>query len=157
MTVLAFLLAAWATASNNETLTQSPDSAAVVGVVASFHAALRAGDSVTALRLLNQDAIILESGGAETRAEYRSHHLPEDIKFARAVESRESLLRVSLSGNIAWVASTSASEGTFAGRRMNSAGSELMVLRRTEAGWKIAAIHWSSRPHYAQLRGRAGR
>ena len=145
MTVFAFLLAACAAASTRDPLEQSSDSASVVGVVASFHAALRTGDSTTALGLLDRDAIILESGEAETRAEYRSHHLPEDIKFARAVQSKEAVLRVSVSGNVAWVASTGVSEGTFAGRKMNSAGAELMVLRRTEGGWRIAAIHWSSR------------
>jgi hypothetical protein len=93
MTVLAFVLAVCLSSSSRELPAQSPDSATVVGVVASFHAALRAGDSVTALRLLDHDAIILESGEAETRAEYRSHHLPEDIKFARAVQSKNSVLR----------------------------------------------------------------
>ena len=145
MTVFAFLLAAYLAGSSNNSLLHSSDSSGVVGVVASFHAALRIGDSTTVLRLLDRDAIILESGGAETQAEYRSHHLQEDIKFARAVQSKESVLRVSISGSVAWVASASLSEGTFAGRRINSAGAELMVLHRTEVGWKIAAIHWSSR------------
>jgi ketosteroid isomerase-like protein len=112
--------------------------------VESFHAALRSGDSATALRLLDSDAIVLESGDAETRAEYRAHHLPEDIKFAREVHSKESLLTVSVLGSAAWVASTSVNEGTFEGRQINSAAAELMVLRRTRTGWKIAAIHWSS-------------
>jgi ketosteroid isomerase-like protein len=75
--------------------------------------------------------------------------LSEDIKFARAVQSKESVLRVSVSGSVAWVASASVSEGTFAGRRINSAGAELMVLHHTELGWKIAAIHWSSRARKA--------
>lgn len=145
MTVLALFVAACITASNEHPPAQPSDSATAVGVVATFHAALRNGDSVTALLLLDHDAIILESGEAETRAEYRSHHLPEDIKFAGEVQSKESVLRVSVSGNVAWVAAMSVSEGTFAGRKMNSTGAELMVLRRTEAGWKIAAIHWSSR------------
>jgi hypothetical protein len=48
----------------------------------------------------------------ETRDEYRSHHLPADIEFARAVKSKQSIL---------------------------------IVSRRAESGWKIAAIHWSSR------------
>jgi ketosteroid isomerase-like protein len=143
MKVFAVLLAA-VTVSSGKLQAQSSDSTTVVGVVAGFHAALRSADSVTALRLLDSDAIIIESGDAETRAEYRSHHLPDDIRFARAVQSKESLLKVSIRGNAAWVASTSTSEGSFEGRKINSAGAELMVLRRTRAGWTIAAIHWSS-------------
>lgn len=145
MRVLAVLLTLAATAFNGSLHAQSSDSARVVAVVASFHDALRSGDSATALRLLDSEAIILESGAAETRAEYRSHHLPEDIKFARAVQSKDSLLRVSIIGSAAWVASTSISDGTFQGRTVSSAGAELMVLRRTQGDWKITAIHWSSR------------
>lgn len=144
MKAFAVLLAAVVTASTNPLQAQSSDSVTVVGVVASFHAALRSGDSVAALGLLDSGAIVLESGDAETRAEYRAHHLPEDIKFARAVHSKESLLKVSILGNSAWVASTSTSEGTFEGRPINSSSAELVVLRRTQKRWKITAIHWSS-------------
>ena len=61
------------------------DSSDVAATVDRFHAALSAGDSTGALALLADDAVILESGGVETRDEYRSHHLPADIAFAQAV------------------------------------------------------------------------
>jgi ketosteroid isomerase-like protein len=102
---------------------------------------------LAALGFLDRDAIILESGATETREEYRSHHLPADIEFARAVKSKQSVLRVSLSGNVAWVSSTSISRGQFEHRQISSDGAELIVLRRAANGWKIAAIHWSSRAH----------
>jgi ketosteroid isomerase-like protein len=89
--------------------------------------------------------VILESGGLETREEYRSHHLPSDIGFAQAVEATQSPLRAKVRGDVAWVASTSVSKGQFRGRPVNSVGAELMVLTRGAGGWKIAAIHWSSR------------
>lgn len=59
------------------------DSIAVAKVVNDFHAALSTGDNAKALSLLAVDAVILESGGIESRAEYVSHHLPEDIAFAK--------------------------------------------------------------------------
>jgi len=121
------------------------DSAAVVGTVARFHAALAAGDSLAALAYLEDDAVVLESGGMETREEYRSHHLPADIAFARAVPSDRAPMRVRVEGDAAWVWSTSVAQGQYNGRPVNSAGAELIVLRRTDAGWKISAIHWSSR------------
>lgn len=144
MKAIAVLLALLVAIPGRKLPAQPSDSVRVVRAVESFHAALRSGDSATALRLLDSDAIVLESGDAETRAEYRAHHLPEDIKFAREVHSKESLLTVSVLGSAAWVASTSVNEGTFEGRQINSAAAELMVLRRTRTGWKIAAIHWSS-------------
>jgi hypothetical protein len=46
---------------------------------------------------------------------------------------------------VAWVVGTSTTRGEYRGRPVNSAGAELMVLTRTPHGWRIAAIHWSSR------------
>ena len=121
------------------------DSAAVAAAVAAYHDALARGDSAAALRLLAPDAVILESGGRETLAEYRAHHLAADIAFARAVPSRRGPVQVTLSGDAAWAASTSETRGSFRDRPVDSRGAELMVLTRTPAGWVIRAIHWSSR------------
>ena len=63
------------------------DSTAVLRTVDQFHRALASGDSVAALALLAPDVAILESGGSETLADYRGHHLPADIEYARAVPS----------------------------------------------------------------------
>ena len=121
------------------------DSAAVAAAVHAFHAALARGDSAQALALLAPGATILESGGVETVAEYRGHHLPADIDFARAVPATRSPVRVTVRGDAAWAVSTSETKGEFRGRAVNSAGAELMVLTRTADGWRISAIHWSSR------------
>jgi ketosteroid isomerase-like protein len=121
------------------------DSAAVAATVVSYNRALANGDSAMALSLLADDAVILESGGIETRAEYRSHHLSSDIEFARSVKPVEAPLRVTVRGDVAWTTSTSVAQGQFRGRAVNSTGAELMVLTRINGSWKIAAIHWSSR------------
>lgn len=125
------------------------DSAAVAGVIAKYHEALAAGDSAAALALLADDAVILESGGVETRAEYRSHHLPGDINFAKAIKSQRGPVLVRVHGDVAWASSTSTTQGEMSGRAINSVGAELMVLVRTARGWKISAIHWSSRQRRA--------
>lgn len=127
------------------TAQQPTDSAAVIEVVERYHAALESGDSATAMSLLAPGAIILESGGMETREEYCSHHLPADMRFAAAVEREQGPVHVTVYGGTAWVASTSRSRGTFRDREIDSRGAELMVLRLTSGGWKIEAIHWSSR------------
>jgi uncharacterized GH25 family protein/ketosteroid isomerase-like protein len=125
------------------------DSAAVASVVERYHAALASGDTATAMSLLAAGAVILESGGIESREEYRSHHLLADIEFARAVPRDRGPLRVWTRGDVAWAASTSTSIGAFRDREINSQGAELMVLTREVDGWKIAAIHWSSRTRRA--------
>ncbi len=120
------------------------DSAAVAAVVDRYHRALSDGDSAVALSLLANDAMILESGDVETRDEYRSHHLPADIAFARAVPSVRGPVRVTIEGDAAWAISTATTHGSYRGRTIDSQGAELMVVTRKQDGWKIRAIHWSS-------------
>lgn len=123
----------------------SSDSTRVADVVHAYHRALASGDSLAALALLAADAVILESGGVETRDEYRAHHLPGDIGFAQAVPSTRGAVRVVIQGDVAWASSTSTTQGEFRGRAINSSGAELMVLGRQGDKWLIRAIHWSSR------------
>ena len=126
------------------------DSASVAGAVRSFHDALSAGDSVRALSLLDSSVVILESGDEEHLAQYRAHHLPADIEFARAMRAATTPVRVVVRGDVAWATSTNVTTGTFRGRPVNSSGAELMVLTRNGAAWKIAAIHWSSHARRAR-------
>lgn len=128
----------------------SKDSAAVAATVNRFRAALAAGDTLTALNILAPDATILESGDEESKTTYAAHHLAEDVAFARAIRAERGPLKVTVLGDVAWVASVSTAVGTFNGRAVNSAGAELIVLSRSRPGmvglglWKIRAIHWSS-------------
>ena len=103
------------------------------------------GDKAKALSLLAPDAVILESGGIESRAEYASHQLPEDIEFEKAVSSTRGALQVTVSGTSAWTAATSTTHGQFKGRAINSAGAESIVLTKRDGVWRIRSIHWSSR------------
>ena len=143
MMLLASVAPAWQ--ARAQQVGHGGDSAAVAGVITKYHEAMAAGDSAAALALLTDDAVILESGGIETRAEYRSHHLPADIGFAKAIRSQRGPVHVRVQGDMAWASSTSTAQGEMNGRTINSAGAELMVLLRTAQGWKISAIHWSSR------------
>lgn len=131
--------------SSGEVARSLSDSTAVVAAVVAYHAAMAAADSAAALALLAPDAVIVESGGIETREEYRAHHLPGDIAFARGIKSERGPVRVAVLGDVAWATSTSTAQGEYRGRQINSSGAELMVLTRTPSGWKIRAIHWSSR------------
>jgi ketosteroid isomerase-like protein len=124
----------------------SPDSLAVLAAVEQFHRALAGGDSTAALELLDDSAVVLESGGLESRREYRQHHLSGDIAFARAMPSRTERRSATVRGDVAWVVSTGTTTGEYRGRRIDVQGAELVVLSRRRDGWRIQAIHWSSRP-----------
>jgi len=145
---LAILLAAAAgplAATPIPDLGLHPDSADVVAAVHRFHAALVAGDSAAVAGLLTADVSILESGGAETRAQYLGGHLKGDIAYAQAVPRERGATVVWIKGDVAWASSTSTTKGEYRGRAVNAVGAELMVLVRTAQVWQIAAIHWSSR------------
>jgi ketosteroid isomerase-like protein len=116
---------------------------AVRQALTDFHAALAAGDSVTALAQLAPDARIIEGGGVQTREEYRSHHLPGDMAFAAAVTRERSDISVDIRGNMAWAYSTSRTKGEIRGRKIDSRGAELAVLVKIGGVWKIVAIQWS--------------
>lgn len=149
--ILAFAVCAL-TAAPGTSQAQVPqtDSIAVRDALRQFHDALTSGDSAAALALLADDAVVLEAGGIESRSEYRAHHLPADIRFAAAIPAKAGPMQVTLAGDVAWVISTSEVAGTFEGRPISSAGAELAVLTRSSSGWRIRAIHWSSRRRAAQ-------
>jgi len=120
------------------------DSAAVAATVARFHEALAAGDSTTVAELLAPDVQILEGGGIETRTQYLSHHYHGDVAFLKAMTRERGTMHMTVAGEAAWVASTSRLHGTYRDRDIDMNSAELMILRRTDDGWRITAVHWSS-------------
>ena len=114
-------------------------------VVSAFHAALSGGDREQALSLLSPKVVIFESGGAEmSREEYGSHHLAGDMEFVRATKTTVVAEQSGQAADVAWVLRRTATTGTFRGKDINSRGTETMMLRKSEAGWLIVHIHWSS-------------
>lgn len=121
------------------------DVAAVTAVVSAFHDGIRSGDSSAVAQVIADDALMLEAGGAETRAEYLRNHLPADIEYEKTVSIKRSPIRVVVNGPSAWATSTAEFSGTYQGKPIDSIGAELMVLSREPSGWRIRAIHWSGR------------
>jgi len=141
---LAALVPAQGQPPANASACRPADSTAVVSVARRFREILATGDTTGINALLAPDLRVLEGGTVENRQEYFSHHLSADIEFAKAVKQEQTPLSHSCDGNVAWLISTSTSTGKFKGRDINSAGAELLILSRTEKGWQIRAIHWSS-------------
>lgn len=120
------------------------DSDAVTRVARRFHEILSTGDTTGMNALLAPDLRVLEGGTVENREEYLSHHLSEDIAFAKAVPQKRTSFSYTCEGDVAWLVSTSIATGKFGSRDINSVGAELLLLGRTPTGWNIRAIHWSS-------------
>jgi len=101
-----------------------------------FHAALASGDRSAMEALLLPDAVVLEGGAHEARAEYLSHHFARDAEFLSGTTPEPLFRRTTVAGDAAWVASTQQIRDTEM--------AELLVMKQTPGGWRIAAVHWSS-------------
>jgi ketosteroid isomerase-like protein len=123
----------------------APNPAEVTAAVESFYAAIRKGDAAAAMSLIAPDAVFLESGKLETRAEYESNHLPADIEFESQVTGKRGPIQVTFEGNTAWVIATTEYQGTFNGSEVDFVSAQLMVLTRDTGEWRVRTIHWSSR------------
>lgn len=110
-----------------------------------FRTAIINNDSEKASALLTDDARILESGGIETKEEYLSHHFHSDGKFLSAMERHQMSQKVTSDGNTVWISTVSHMSGTYNERNIDISSAELAVVVKTEEGWKISAVHWSSR------------
>ena len=118
--------------------------------VLAFHQALASGDEQAALALLLEETVIFESGGAElSRQEYASHHLEADMAFSSSTQRKVVGRQGHESGDVAWELTRFETTGAYKDRKINSHGVETMLLRRTDAGWRIMHIHWSSRSRNA--------
>jgi|AntRauTorcE11897_2_1112592.scaffolds.fasta_scaffold07706_4 ketosteroid isomerase-like protein len=117
----------------------------VVQVLEDFRMAIINNDQEKASELLAEDARILESGGIETKEEYLSHHFHSDGKFLSAMEREVKSQKVKSNENTAWVSTVSHMSGSYNDREISVNSAELAVLVKTDEGWKISSVHWSSR------------
>jgi ketosteroid isomerase-like protein len=123
-----------------------PNEADVVAVLEAFYGAMKSGDTAAAMQQIAPDAVFVETGKLETRAEYESSHLPADIEFEKQVTGKRAPFQVTFQGDTAWAITTTDFEGEFNGRPVSFISAQLAVLTRTDGRWQIRSIHWSSRP-----------
>ena len=119
-----------------------PREADVAAVVDTFYGAIAAGNAADAMHLIAPDAVFVESGKIETRAEYEMNHLPADIEFEREVKAMRGPMQVTFDGrNTAWVISRAEYDEGNPEKYINT---QLMVLTRDSGDWRIRTISWST-------------
>ena len=119
-----------------------PKEADVTAVVDAFYGAVASGHPDDAMRLIAPDAVFVESGKIETRAEYEANHLPADIEFESQVKAVRGPARVTFDGrDTAWVISRAEYDEGNPEKYINT---QLMVLTRDSGDWRIRSISWSS-------------
>jgi ketosteroid isomerase-like protein len=125
---------------------QPPSDQDVIAVMESFYGAMKSGDKAAAMRVIAPDAVFVESGRLETRAEYETNHLPADIEFEAQVTGKRAPWQVRFADDTAWAIATTEYEGSFNADPVNFVSAQLAVLTRADDGdWMIRSIHWSSR------------
>lgn len=118
-----------------------------VGVVAAFEKALQANDFAAAERNLDPDVVTYESGGIErSRDEYAAGHMKSDSAFLKRADIELLTQTGDEVGDLAWVASERRITTVVNQEPVDIVSTETMVLRRATGAWRIAHIHWSSRP-----------
>ena len=122
--------------------TPPPREEDIAKVVTAFYGAITAGDKAAAMHLIAPDAVFVESGKIETRAEYEANHLPADIEFESQVKAVRGPLRVTFHGaDTAWVISRAEYDEGNPEKYINT---QLMVLTRDSDDWRIRTISWST-------------
>lgn len=141
----ALLLTSVPTQAQQADSPSDPGSAEAVETIERFQTALADRDSATVDELLLSDAVILEGGGLETKKEYLGHHFGADASFLSEMNREVGDRQVRREEATAWVSTKRRLHGPHEGDSVDLSSAELMVLRKTSEGWRIAAIHWSSR------------
>jgi len=123
----------------------APNEQDVIAVMESFYGAMKTGDTAAAMQNIAPDAVFVESGRLETRAEYETNHLPADIGFEKQVTGKRSPWQIKFQGDTAWGIASTDFVGTFDGSPVDFVSTQLAVLTRQDGAWRIRSIHWSSR------------
>ena len=117
-----------------------------VATVDRFLSALSAGDLDRAAAELDPELVVLEGGNAEfSKEQYLSLHAKLDAEFLKSATVDTGYRRARVEGDLAWVASLTEVQSEHDGKPITIDGAESMVLKRSESGWRIVHIHWSSR------------
>lgn len=110
-----------------------------------FHRALHENDRQTALQQVSPDAVIYEQGFADfTRKAWAGGQLQDATNFARNTQRRTLERRSQQAGDVAWVLSTTQTDGLFEGQVLTLLGTETAILRLDSGEWKIVHLHWSA-------------
>lgn len=116
-------------------------------VAVAFHRALQQGNRDAVLALLSADVTVSEAGHTQSRSEYASGHLGEDIAFLKTAEIKPISLASMPKGDGAVVGSDSEIRKTVDGQLKILRSRELLTLKRENGAWKITAIDWQSMPN----------
>jgi ketosteroid isomerase-like protein len=115
-------------------------------VADSFHSALQKGDRDTVLALLAPEVTIREGGQTQSRDEYASGHLGEDIAFLKSAQLTPLSLASMPMGETSMVGTETQITMLRKGGPTKLRSRELLTLKRQGAAWTIVDVQWQSGP-----------
>ena len=119
---------------------------AAEAVEQAFQAALQRGDRTEVLALLAPGVRISEGGHTQSRDEYASGHLDEDIAFLKAARVTPVSLGSMSMGDTAMVGSESTMQATIKGKPTTLRSREMLNLKKDGGSWKIVSVQWQTTP-----------
>jgi ketosteroid isomerase-like protein/mono/diheme cytochrome c family protein len=119
---------------------------AAEAVARAFQTALQRGDRAAVLALLAPDASISEGGQTQTRDDYASGHLGEDIAFLKTARITPVSLGSMPMGDAAMVGSESDMQTAVKGKPATLRSREMLNLRKDGGSWKIVSVQWQTTP-----------
>jgi ketosteroid isomerase-like protein len=113
-------------------------------VAEALHTALQKGDRNAVLTLLAPDVAISEGGETQTRKQYETGHLSDDIAFLKTAQVKPVSMGSMPMGDTAMVGSRSEIRATHDGKPVALLSTEMLTLRKESSGWLITKIEWAS-------------
>jgi uncharacterized protein (TIGR02246 family) len=111
-----------------------------------LYEAFRSSDPDRIKVLMADDVKIFESGRLEASLdEYASHHLAADMDFLQHLERKVTAQHVEESDALAVVTTLSLYSGIYKEVSKRLRMTETLVMKNTDEGWRIHAVHWSSK------------
>jgi ketosteroid isomerase-like protein len=123
---------------------------AAEAVARAFQSALQHGDRAVVLALLAPDASVSEGGLVQTRDEYASGHLDDDIAFLKDARITPVSIASMPLGDSAMVGSESEISTSVKGKSVTLRSREILKIKRDGKNWKIVSVQWQSTPETAE-------
>ena len=123
---------------------------AIVDLYAAYRSAWLANDPDSTpqdvIALFTDDAALLPHHGdpiVTPRAAISAHWFPDGVLYGEVVDYTQDVRRVEVHGKLAYLYARFSLTFESQGRRRTNAGNQLMIARREEGLWKIAALMWN--------------
>ena len=121
------------------------DSLSLQTSIEAFKAGLKSGDKDVVASFLDENVLIFEHGHVErSKQEYLGGHFNSDAAFLGATSTEIVKISTTENGELGRHFAETRTRGEFRGSQVDSAGTETLLLKKSDTGWKIYHIHWSS-------------